>query len=90
MFHTQSEQAAEQLISEDRTTILAQVSIEKGFNTAEEVAQQLRPYMEDLPMHQKYKALLHERVKRFEYLGFESSLHPTVLAYQLVARFDDT
>ena len=50
MFHTQSEQAAEQLISEDRTTILAQVSIEKGFNTAEEVAQQLRPYMEDLPM----------------------------------------
>ena len=26
MFHTQSEQAAEQLISEDRTTILAQIS----------------------------------------------------------------
>lgn len=50
MFHTQSEQAAEQLISEDGTTILAQVSIEKGLNTAKEVAQQLRPYMEDLPM----------------------------------------
>ena len=50
MFHTQSEQAAEQLISEDGTTILAQVSIQNDLNTAEEVADQLRPYIDKLSM----------------------------------------
>ena len=50
MFHTQSEQAAEQLISKDGTTILAQLSIEKGLNTAEDVAQQLRKYINGLTM----------------------------------------
>lgn len=48
LFHIDSEQAKDQLVAEDGTTILAQLSIQQKSNTAEEVAQKLRGYLEEV------------------------------------------
>lgn len=46
LFHTESEQAASQLISEDETTVIAQVSIAKEGKLAGDIAQLLRQHLQ--------------------------------------------
>ncbi len=50
LFHTENEAAANQLISEDGTTVLAQLSIDKSIGTAKEAASMLRKETSDLAM----------------------------------------
>ncbi|MGM9945081.1 MAG: MMPL family transporter [Lysinibacillus sp.] len=50
LFHTESEAVADQLISKDGTTVLAQLAIDKSLGTASEVAELLRDEVDDLNM----------------------------------------
>ena len=50
LFHTESEAVADQLISKDGTTVLAQLAIDKSVGTASEVAKLLRDEVADLNM----------------------------------------
>lgn len=50
LFHTDSEQAANQLVSKDHTTVMAQLSIDRKIGTASEAAALLRAEVKNLPM----------------------------------------
>lgn len=50
LFHTESEAVADQLISKDGTTVLAQLAIDKSLGTASEVAELLRDEVDGLNM----------------------------------------